>query len=421
MNFLREKIYNLLRASEGLFKTDMVYLAGVGFWTNLNVIVVSVASLLLSIAFANFLPTDVYGMYQYLLSLSALVGAVCLSGLGTAIIPAVAQGYEGILRAAVRAQLKWASVPATISLACALYYLLQGELTISIGLVIIAFFTPLLSAYTTYSTFLHGKRAFRSMFLFNLFVVTSYCVAMILGVIFLKNALVLITINLGINLLATLYVYNKTLKTYKPNDRLDMVSLSFGKHLSALNAFGTIMNQLDSVLVFHFLGATQLAVYSFATLIPERIGALFGFIGAASLPKLTNQSLEHIQENIFSKVLRVAVFGGIISLLYVLGAPLLFSLVFNKYATAIPFTQIYAPVIALMALTTITNTTLVAKRLTKENYVVGFVQPVLLICLQIPLLIKYGILGMILARIATDVVSILLGLFFTFKPFSKVD
>ncbi|MGH7174938.1 MAG: hypothetical protein ACREGR_01095, partial [Minisyncoccia bacterium] len=97
MDRLRGDAVRFLRWSEKYTKTDMVYLAGAGFWSNLNFVIVSVFALLLSIAFANFLPKDVFGLYQYLLSLSALLTAITLASMNFAVSQSVARGFEGDL------------------------------------------------------------------------------------------------------------------------------------------------------------------------------------------------------------------------------------------------------------------------------------------------------------------------------------
>ena len=105
-----------LRWSEKYTKTDMVYLAQAGLWTNLNFVMVSVLALFLSILFANVLPRETFGMYQYLLSLSALLTALTLAGMNGAVSQSVARGYEGDLKAAVRIHLWWNIAPTTIEI-----------------------------------------------------------------------------------------------------------------------------------------------------------------------------------------------------------------------------------------------------------------------------------------------------------------
>lgn len=118
----KNRLYRLLRWSERYTKTDMIYLASSGWWLNLDVAIQSTLSLLLSITLANLLLPTVYGTYQYLVSIAALVAALCLSGMNSAVTQAVARGHEGVLRTSINFQLRWSVVPATLTLIGAVYY-----------------------------------------------------------------------------------------------------------------------------------------------------------------------------------------------------------------------------------------------------------------------------------------------------------
>ncbi len=416
MESLKGRLYALLRWSERYTKTDMVYLFSGGFWLSLNTIVPAALGLLLSVALANLLVPESYGLYQYLLSLALLVGALALPGMNVAVAQAVARGYEGTLQAAVRVQLKWAAVPAVLSLAGSAYYFLQGNLDVGFGLAAIAIITPLSCVFNTYVGFLEGKAEFRASFLLGTLINGLSYSSVFVALVWVRDGAALVIINLGVNAAAMCYAYYRTLKAYQANRRSDPEAITYGGHLSVMSSFTTVMNQLDSVLVFHFLGAAQLAVYSLATMLPERIGTLFNFIGTVSLPKLANRSLYDIQQHILGKALRVLLAGAAGTLLYILIAPLAFHILFPKYLSAIKYSMVYAPVIALLALTSLANTTLAAKRRTREIYAVGFVQPLLLVGLQIPLLLLYGLWGMVAARLLSDVIGVCLGLGFILKP-----
>jgi O-antigen/teichoic acid export membrane protein len=403
----KEKAYSLLRRSERLFKTDMVYLTSVGFWTSLNTILNSVFSLVLSVAFANLLSKEVYGTYQFLLSLSALITAICLGGMQHAVAQSVARGNEGDVQLSLKTQLKWNFIPTSLGLAASIYYGMHHNYVVAIGLLIISILSPLTNAFGIYAAFLSGKRLFKRLFFYSTFLSLIYYASILLTVTFFKSSIVLISVNLAVNAVVTIILYFHTLKVCKPNTNTDGHTISYGKHLSVMNAFGTVISQIDSILVFHFLGAVNLAIYSFATLIPERVAGISSFIGTAAFPKFAQRKLEEIKKSIVSQTVRVAIFGLVITVIYIIAAPTLFHLFFPKYLNALPYTRWYAPVILLMS-ANLASQALVAQRLKKELYISTIVNPILLITLQLPLLILYGIWGMIIARLVTDLVGIII-------------
>jgi len=173
------------------------------------------ARLLLSIAYANLLPKDVYGTYQYLIALSGLVSAFMLTGMGNAVVQAVARGYEGTLKAGFRAQLKWALVPALVSVGIAVYYFIHGNIEIGLGLLIIAACAPLAQAYGTYGSLLEGKRDFRRLFYFSFIVSTAPYVALLI-VLWWSKFCSTPPREPRCRRTCAIYAYRKTLALYKP-------------------------------------------------------------------------------------------------------------------------------------------------------------------------------------------------------------
>ena len=406
---LKTKLIRVLRWSERYTKTDMVYLATSGIWNNLTVVTSTVMGLALSIAFANLLPKEVYGTYQYLLSLSAIVATICFSGMQQAVEQSIARGYEGDMKASLRAQLKWNLVPAALGLVGATYYALHANYTVALALIFVAAFTPLISAFNIYGGLLSGTRQFKRIFVYAFLTNIAYYSAITVAILFFKNAVLLVFVNLAVNAAAAVYFYFRTLKVVRPNERTDPQTISYGKHLSVMGAFSNSIAQLDSVLVFHFLGPAELAVYSFATLIPERAAALLSFIGSAAFPKYSQRTLKEVQKSIIPQTIRAAAFGAVLTVIYIVLSPLLYRLLFPKYLDAIPYTQAYAPVILLLT-ANLVSLALTAQRRKMELYITSFVNPIILICLQVPLLMIYGIWGMIAARLLGDTIAIILGL-----------
>jgi len=220
---------------------------------------------------------------------------------------------------------------------------------------------------------------------------------------------VLVFVNLASNALSTMFFYFQTLKVYRPNNTTDPATIPYGVHLSIMNAFGTIVTQLDSVLVFHLLGPVQLAVYSLASLLPERVGGAFKFLSVAALPKFSNQTRAEIRLTILSKTIRAAIAGVFVALLYAIAAPFFFHILFPKYLDAIPYTELYSLTIITLA-ANIPITALFALRLKRELYIFNSIYPIVLLVLQVLLLLGFGIPGILVARIASNLVNVLLAL-----------
>jgi O-antigen/teichoic acid export membrane protein len=149
-----------LRWSEKYFKTDMVYLARGGFWLTLGQTISSLSSFLLVVAFANLLPKETYGTYKYVLSIAGILAISTLSGMSTAIIQAVARGYEGSLVPALKTKIRWGLLGGLAGLILAGYYFYQGNITLTVSFLISAVFLPFMDSFGIYDAFLQGRKLF---------------------------------------------------------------------------------------------------------------------------------------------------------------------------------------------------------------------------------------------------------------------
>jgi O-antigen/teichoic acid export membrane protein len=395
---------HFLRWSERYTKTDMVYLATNGFWLNLSSASITLLSFLLYIAFARFLPKDVYGTYQYLLSLAAIIGTITLSGMGTAVSQAVARGFDGTYRTSLIVQFKWALIPLTGSLAAALYYYLNGNMTLAGGLLIIGLALPITTTFNTYSALLIGKKDFRRIFLYNLFQNLPYYGCVILAAYFFKIALVLLLVNFGIQAIVLFLIHLRTVRVYPTTGPSDPEALSYGTHLSIMGIFTAIAGQLDSVLVFHYLGAVDLAIYSFATAIPDRATNFFRVFSITALPKFSEKSDQEIRSSIGPKLLQLALVALVGAAIYIVLAPTFFRLVFPQYVEAVPFSALYA-LSMISAVGAVALSALTAQKLTKDLYAFNIGAPILQFGLQWIGITIWGLWGLVAMKTISTILT----------------
>ncbi len=407
MTPLKNHLTSLLRLSERYTRTDMVYLVQSGFWVNSGTVVISILSLVLYIVFANTLPKDVYGTYQFLISAAAIVGAFTLTGMNSAVARAVAQGYEGALREAVRTQLRWGFIPAFGSLVMSLYYFLNENTLLASGFIVIAFLIPLSASFNLYASYLNGKKDFRRGFFYGMGWNVPYYAVLIVISFLSPTALLLIAAGLATQTLALYIAYRRTLHAYKPTTNTDPAMVPYGRHLSVMNLLSAIATQLDTVFAFYFLGPIDLARYSFATAIPERLGVFFKFIQSAALPKLSKKAPSKIQEAFGPRIWWAVLATGLIAGLYALIAPFIFSLLFPAYTEVIPYTQIYSLTV-ITSLAGLFTTGLTAERNIRDLYIFNIISPIAQLILQLGGILFYGLWGLIIGRLLSNFMSFLL-------------
>lgn len=402
MENLKIKIVSLLRWSEKYTKTDMVYLTKNSFWINANTIIVSIFSFVLSIAFARFVSKDTYGIYQFVISLSGIIGAFTLTGMNTAVTQAVARGFEGVFQKSVRTQIKFAFIPLLIGLAISLYYALNLNSTLSTSLIIVAIFLPLSNALNTWGAFLNGKKEFGNYFKLNQITNFIYYGGMITSIILLPNVILLIALNFLLGIVSNLVIYKLVVKKYKPNQNQDNENIHFGKKLSLSNILPIIALSIDNIIIFHYLGATNLAIYAFASNIPERLGGLMRPISMIAFPKFSEQDPEILKENIYKKTLKFFILAIIAGIIYIFISPYFFKLLFPLYTDSVFYSQLYTIAVIISLTATLPLTSIYARKLSRI-YILNIIYPLASIILLVLGGYFGGLIGVIYAKIASSI------------------
>ncbi len=417
---LRQIIYNLLKKSEKFFQTDMIYLAKGGFWLTLGQIASSLSSFLLAIAFANLLPKETYGTYKYVLSLIGLLSVFTLSGMNTALTRSVARGFEGSLIPILKEKIKWGAVGSIISLTIAIYYYLNGNLTLTICFIITTTFLPFMDSLGIYGSFLNGRKNFKLNTKYNIITKTISTILIMLILVFSKNIFLILFVYF-ISYTSLKFIFLKlSIKKEKPNSKIELDTISYGRHLSLMNIIGIIASQIDKILVWHFIGPAQLAIYSISVALPEQIKGFLKNISTLAFPKFSQKTILEIRKTIYQKIYRLFILLIFIVIAYCLLTPLIFKLFFPKYSESIFYSQIFS--ISILSLVNILLDVLFKtagnkKYLYKTN-IFGATIKTLSILIGV---IYYGILGLIIARLVSQIISIIFNISESKKLFKFIE
>lgn len=392
---------------ERITKTDLAYLATGGFWLTIDQIAGALIAFVLSIAFAHFVAPEVYGTYRYLIATFWTLAAFTLTGIPTALSQAVARGYDGALKRSFRWSLLGGIPLFFIALAMSGYYFIAGNSTLSLGLLAIALLGPLVQPAHLFGPYLAGKKDFRMMTILGVIFSLIPAVCLLGGMYVTADPLSFFLIYLAANVVTGLGLCVLTIRIYRPHNTINTDFRSLSGHFSLMNLLSTIAAQIDKLVVFHYLGAVELAVYSFAVAMPEQVKGMLGAVSVLALPKFATRSIQDIRQNFWNRLL---LFSGILllaSLAYILIAPLAFDIFFPKYTSAVVYSQLFALSLILTSVS-LPNTLLQAKGAKRELYAFNIISPVFQITALILLTALYGLLGTIIARIIGRAFSLLL-------------
>jgi len=422
---MKNKIYQFIYKLQRYFKIDFFYLIKGESWLMLGKAVSTITTFILALVWANWIDKDIYGNYQYIFSLIGIISIFSLPEIGAAVIQAVARNFEGSFIRGFKIQLKWGILGSLSALGIAAYYWLQGNENLPLCFLIIAVFLPLFQAAQIYISFLQGKKLFNIQVKYTALVQIIAAGLMILTLFSINRFFSGLSTSFILLAVITVYFLSRTIlhtffwfrtKTkFQPNAKEDPRTIRFGKHLTLSEVMDTLTSNLDKILLFHYLGAIQLAVYSFSILIPQQINVFLKHIGNLALPKFSVRSKKEIRGTILKKIFYLAVLISILVLIYITAAPFIYKIFFPKYLASIPYSMLYA--LSIIPLSCSMGALFRAKMMTKQIYQINIIVPLIRAALFFILIPLYGIWGAVLAILGVRIFSAFLVLFLFKKSF----
>lgn len=404
---LKTPLISLLRWSEKYTKTDMVYLASGGFWTTASSVVSLAIAAVTFWAFANLLPKENYGTYQYILSIVDLFGIFVLSGIDTAAGRSTAQGKDGSLMDGLYTKIRWGLIGGSGSLILGLYYLSHANPLLGWGFVMTGLFIPFWEAPGIYGTYIQGKKRFDLVGFSDVFVQTVVTLVLIPALFLTHNVLIILFLYLSSMGLARFALLRFSFKKLPPNTIRDPEMIPYGKHLSLISVINTIASNADVVFLWHMLGPAQVAVYRFSQSIPMRANGFFKIINRLSFPKMAAQESETLKRTLMPKILLLVSLSTIAAGAYALSAPYIFKFFLPQYIEAVPYTIFAALLIALQPFSLISSA-FTAQGKKKSLYVWSIWVPLARIGLFLVLIPAFGLWGALIALIGAKVIECLL-------------
>lgn len=417
---LRKKTLEFLRWSERHSKTDMVYLARGGFWLSLSHIAASVSSLILAVAFANLISVETYGMYRYVLSIIGLLAIATFPGLNYAAITAVARRNEASFWPLVAKKLKWSLASLCLGLLVSGYYFLQGNNLLGVSFLIVAVCLPLMNTAGLYASLLTGRKDFKKLTRWTIVTRVFVTLFMLLALFTTDSVIVFIAIYfIPEILLRSLFLFRLSQKITDEEDRTEPTKelSAYGFHLSVMEILKTVADQIDKILIFHYLGAAELAIYAIATIAPGQIKGLMQNVTTLALPKFSDTDPKSIKETLPRKLLRLELVIIVLIIGYWMVAPFVFPIIFPKYMEALLLSQVY--ILSLIFFPrTFLSTAMLAHVKTSEMYSIRIWAPSLRIVIFAIALPLWGLWGMIIGAIVGNALTAFIYHYYFRKAFA---
>jgi O-antigen/teichoic acid export membrane protein len=330
---------------EQRYRFDARYFLSGGFWLTLTQAIVVLAGIITTSLFAHYLSENDYGIYRYLIGLAVIFSSFSLTGLGQSILQTAAQKYYGFYKETIRINLIYSSAITLFSLAGTIYYYINENNTLALGCLIIAILQPIINAFQNTQAFLQGSRRFREATITQSIKVLTVAVTSITALYLTESILILFFVYVATNSIVNLafhliYIPKHTIPT--PPEIIKKY-ISYTKHTSIRNIIGNVAYRLDSVIIFTYLGATELAIYTITNVVPEQVKASIKNLATLLIPKYANlKDLNLAKKFIFKRSIQLFAIFSVITILYIIASPVIYKLLFSKYGSAIFLSQIVA-------------------------------------------------------------------------------
>ncbi len=399
---MKKKVKQFLRRTERHTHTDMLYLVK-------NTSILSAAQLIqmfigfaLLFLFTNFVDPTVYGTYTYVLSFLPILSLTALPGIDIAFIQHVSVHPTSILSFIQKKKMEWSLLGMLGGLAIAVYYGISGNTTLMALFGVLAIFLPFYTSLPSYQRYFSGKKWFAKLAKTRTIISLSTLICIGIAILFTNSAIFLLIAFLLSSLVIDIYqhIQTKRLDAHQVEASLSEQKkvFGYGLKLTGTNILGVISEQIDKILIFQYVGATELAIYSVAMAPIEQSKVLFKHVSAIAFPKFASNSISTLKQTLFYKLILSFIFALVLLIIYVITAPTLFSWFFPAYIDSVPLSQILAISILAFPLIII-STVFEAQKKIHTIYAFRIIGSLVQIGLLWFFATIYGMIGIVIARV----------------------
>jgi O-antigen/teichoic acid export membrane protein len=414
MKVIKKRIIKLLRWSQKYTKTDMVYIAKGGSWLFTGKGLIALISLATTVAFANLLPVETFGTYQFVIAMIGMFSITSLPGISLALVRASAKDKDGSLLLAYKTRIKWALAGSFGILAVSIWYFLNEDSFLGIIFLVLAPLFPLFIASSSSNEYWIGKKRFDIKTVTNVLADIGIAGATIVALYLTNSVLIIASVFVGSTAFFYFLIFLYSKKRIN-NKEIDKDMLPLGKNLTLMGAIGQLSSHLDKIILWKVAGPAQVAIY---TLSIKPFSKITGFlpISTLALPKLSEKGVRGYErkKSVLRKMMLLFAITVPISLFLIFLAPFAYKILFPQYMDSVIYFQALTFKIVLLP-TGLLNDSLIAEMKTKYLYITRTVTPIIKIVLFLVLAPIFGIWGIISTLLLTSLITAVMNLYFFWK------
>jgi len=403
---------NILKKIDNLsfkYSLNFRYIFKNSFWITTENFASLTFGLLVVYAMGNFLDPNTAGQYKYLISLAAIVSSFTIAGVTFAVTRETANGQDSFFQYATSKSLKWSLLPITIAFFLAAYYFFKGNSSYAVAFFLATFFTVMIANFSIYRSYLTGKEDFKQMAVYGNLILIIGSLFSVLTFYFTQNLILLIIGSLGSNFLLWFIMYYQVRRKI-PNTDVHPTSIkNFNDYVysqSFINIISLGATHLDKVILFQLLGPVELAIYTFVTVLPEKIRGLLKSFSSIIFPKFVKREMQTIKDKMLKETLLFFAFLFFCFLGTVAITPFVFEWFLPKYVEYTYLSLIYSlSIFSILAI--IPYSAIQAKNLKEKLYTYEILNSTIQIIFVFIGISQFGLLGAVLGKLFASLIGII--------------
>ena len=307
MKKLRRKIYNISKKSGDRFGFDLPYFVENGFWVLLSQFVNMATSFAMSVVFARYLPKEIFGEYQLVISIVGTLAIVSYSGLNTSILRSVAKDYDYSYISAVKFSFKKSLFAIPVFVGMAIWYYYKEKPEISVAFIIAGLLFTFIYAHRKWGAYLQGKQQYEKVVKRQIIQNISLNGLLILSAIFFSENLIIIALTyLVVNAGFETFWHYRTKKSIS-NTKIDDDCIPYGKYMTKMGLLANLILYFDKIII-GFINIKLLPVYAIALKLFDIIKQILKRFFSITAPKFAKQNVSVGKDKIL-----LLLFAGIVS------------------------------------------------------------------------------------------------------------
>ncbi len=350
----------------------------------------------------RFFSTQVYGEYQFILSVMGMLSLFTFMGASTAVSRAWSRDDHFSLNAVSLYQAKLCLVGSLIlvgSIPFLSWYDRQSLWPLFLAAAVIFPLPPL--AMLRFPAYAIGKGRFdltlQAGFVWTILVILSTLAILI----FWQSSILMLITGTAIPPLVYFWYGRHIRSPQESGDReATKKIIRYGWHLTLSTLPVELVWYIDRLLISHYLGLAQLATFSVALLIPEQAKVLLKQLLPISFSRQAKIKDSHESRR---KLMKVVLLGTALFALgiavYIAICPIIIPLLFPRYdATQVIWLTSLAAITLIVQPMSLFSQHLEARRMIRELWITNCVSSVVFLVSLLVLIPWYGLAGAIIAR-----------------------